>query len=45
MGLIRAVLAVQLAITALPVGDAVGGSVAQELTTTTMARGGRGQGG
>lgn len=43
VGFIRAVLAVQLAVTALPVGDAVGGSATQELAPTATARGGQGR--
>lgn len=41
-GFIRAVLAVGLAVTALPVRDAVWGPATQELTPTAAARGGWG---
>lgn len=43
VGFIRAVLAVDLAITALPVRDAVGGSATQELTPAATTRDGWGR--
>lgn len=42
VGFIRAVLAVERAVAALPVGDAVWGPATQELTPAAAARGGWG---
>lgn len=42
VGFIRAVLAVERPVTALPVGDAVWGPATQELTPAAAARGGWG---
>lgn len=42
LGFIRAVLAVGLAVTALPTRDAKGGLATQELSRTAAARGGSG---